>query len=73
MPSTQHTQACVFKKLTMLKLVLFYLQLLQIDEPSEKLGYQIQEQVLWGPSRFSAWAGFGSQDPVMFRVAKTHP
>ena len=27
----------------------------------------------WGPSRFSAWPGFGSQDPVKVRVAKTHP
>ena len=48
MPSTQHSQACVFKKITA-KLVLFYLQLLEINdqdrEPSEKLGSQTQEQV----------------------------
>ena len=49
MPSTQHTQACVFKKTTA-KLVLFwYFQQLEINdqdqEPSEKLDSQTQEQV----------------------------
>ena len=49
MPSTQHTQACLFKKINCAKLVLFYLQLLEINdqdqEPSEKLSSQIHEQV----------------------------
>ena len=49
MPSTQHTQVCVFikNKCNCAKLVLFYLRLLEIDdrEPSEQLGSQIQEQV----------------------------
>ena len=49
MPSNQHTQACVFRKNNCAKLVLFYLQLLEIDdqdqEQSEKLGSQTQEQV----------------------------
>ena len=48
MPSTQHTQACVFIKITC-EIGNFYLQLLEIDdqdpEPSEKLSSQIQEQV----------------------------
>ena len=49
MPSTQHTQAPVFIKNNRPKLVLFYLQPLEIidqdREPSEKLGSQTQEQV----------------------------
>ena len=49
MPSTQHTQACVFIKITVQNWFFFYLQPLEIvdqdREPSEKLGPQIQEQV----------------------------
>ena len=48
MPGTQHTNTC-FHKNNCAKLVLFYLQLLEIvdqdRETSEKLGPQIQEQV----------------------------
>ena len=49
MPSTQHTQACGFYKNNGPKLILFYLQPLEIvhqdQEPSEKLSSQIEEQV----------------------------
>ena len=49
MPSTRHTQACVFIKNNSPKLVLFHLRPLEIvdqdREPSEKLGSQIKEQV----------------------------
>ena len=49
MPRTRHTQAWVFHKNNHPKLVLFYLKPLEIvdqdREPSEKLGYQIKEQV----------------------------
>ena len=50
MPSTQHTQlSTCFHKNNHPKLVLFYLQPLEIidqdREPSEKLGSQIEEQV----------------------------
>ena len=48
MPSTQHTETC-FHKNNCPKLVLFYLQTLeivdQVRELSEKLGPQIQEEV----------------------------
>ena len=49
MSSTQQSQACVFSKNNCAKLVLFYLQLLEINdqdrEPSETLSSQIEEQV----------------------------
>ena len=49
MPSTQHTQACVFIKVNSPKLVLFLPPALEIvdqdREPSEELGSQIEEQV----------------------------
>ena len=49
MPSTRHTQACVFIKITVQNWFFFYLQPLEIvdqdREPSEKLGSQIEEQV----------------------------
>ena len=49
MPSTQHTQACVFIKITIQNWFFFYFRPLEIvyqdREPSEKLGSQIVEQV----------------------------
>ena len=49
MASTQHTQACLFIKITVQNSFLFYLQPLEIDdqdrEQSEKLVSQIEKQV----------------------------
>ena len=53
MPSTQHTQLCVFIKITVQNWLFFiylrrftYLEIVDQDrEPSEKLGSQIEEQV----------------------------
>ena len=80
MPSTQHTQACVFIKKHP-KLVLFYLRLLEIvdqdQEPSEKLSSQILEQVLPGHEdqvilandqvlvlRTRSWSGSPKRTPI---------
>ena len=49
MPSTQHTQACVFIKITVQNWFFFLPPVSEIvdqdREPSEKLGSQIQEQL----------------------------
>ena len=77
--STQHTQACVFIKITVQNWF-FFTSAVRDRWPGPRTKWKTRSSNRgtgvtrsWGPSRFSAWPGFGSQYPVMVRVAKTQP
>ena len=72
MPSTQHTQACVFIKITVQNWF-FLPQAVRDRWPGPRTKWKTRSPNQgtgvtrsWGP-------GFGSRDLVMVRVAKTHP
>ena len=78
MPSTQHTQACFQKNNC--KIGTFLPSAVRDQWPGPRTKWKTRFSNpgtgvtrSWGPSRFSAWPGFGFPDPVMVRVAKTHP
>ena len=79
MPSTQHTQSCVFIKITVQNWF-FFTSSVRDHWPGPRTEWKTRFSNRgtgvtrsWGPSCFSAWPCFCSQDPVMVRVAKTHP